>query len=349
MKFGAVPLAQALGAILAHSVDLPNGRLRKGQALEADNLAAMAAQGMEQVTVARLEEGDLHENAAARLIAEALVPDPEAAGVRLSTAFTGRVNLVATRPGVVQLDATRIRALNAVDPMITLATLPDFHQVGSGQMVGTVKIISYAVPQTHAEAAAEAARAAMRVEAVKLRNATLIITEIPGGPGEKGRAAIEARLAALGMELVQCQLVPHRTEALCEAIKSVMAQDTDLVLILTGSATSDAFDVAPEALRQAGGRIERFGMPVDPGNLLFLGEIGMRKVIGLPGCARSPALNGADWVLSRVAAGLEVSSDDIAAMGVGGLLKEIPTRPMPRAGRKRAASTAEVLGETSED
>ena len=71
-------------------------------------------------------------------------------------------------------------------------------------------------------------------------------------------------------------------------------------------------------------------MPVDPGNLLFLGHLGDRPVIGLPGCARSPALNGADWVLERVICGQEVTSADIAAMAVGGLLKEIPTRPQPR-------------------
>jgi molybdenum cofactor cytidylyltransferase len=63
---------------------------------------------------------------------------------------------------------------------------------------------------------------------------------------------------------------------------------------------------------------------------LFLGALGSKPVIGLPGCARSPALNGADWILERVICGIPVGADDIAAMGVGGLLKEIPTRPRPR-------------------
>jgi molybdenum cofactor cytidylyltransferase len=53
-------------------------------------------------------------------------------------------------------------------------------------------------------------------------------------------------------------------------------------------------------------------------------------VIGAPGCARSPKENGFDWVLDRLMAGLDVSSADIAGMGVGGLLMEIPTRPQPR-------------------
>ena len=114
------------------------------------------------------------------------------------------------------------------------------------------------------------------------------------------------------------------------------------MLILGASATSDAADTCPAALVAAGGRLIRFGMPVDPGNLLFLGEHAGRPVVGLPGCARSPALNGADWVLERLAAGLAVTGADIAAMGVGGLLKEIAARPQPRAGRRRAAGPPRV-------
>lgn len=73
--------------------------------------------------------------------------------------------------------------------------------------------------------------------------------------------------------------------------------------------------------------------PVDPGNLLFHGQIGTRPVIGLPGCARSAALNGADWVLERLACGIDVTDEMVARMGVGGLLKEIPIRPAPREGK----------------
>ena len=50
----------------------------------------------------------------------------------------------------------------------------------------------------------------------------------------------------------------------------------------------------------------------------------------LPGCARSPKLNGIDFVLSRLFAGVKVAASDIMRMGVGGLLKEMDNRPMPR-------------------
>jgi molybdenum cofactor cytidylyltransferase len=88
--------------------------------------------------------------------------------------------------------------------------------------------------------------------------------------------------------------------------------------------------VIPAAIRRAGGRVERFGMPVDPGNLLVLGSVGEVPVLGAPGCARSPKENGFDWILDRLVAGVPVDGRAIAGMGVGGLLMEIPTRPQPR-------------------
>ncbi|EAQ27147.1 molybdopterin-binding protein [Roseovarius sp. 217] len=329
MKFGPVPLDQAEGGILAHSEQVAGGRLRKGVVLDATQIAALRAAGYAAVTVAALDAQDVHENAAAEALATALratTPD-----LALSTPFTGRVNLSAERPGVVCLDVAAIHAANAVDPMITVATVAQHHQIHAGGMIATVKIIAYGVPRAALERAAEAAQGAVRLAVAQYRTASLIITDVPGGPGDKGRDAIAARVTGLGMEMVETVLCAHDEAALAAAITSAKGE---IVLILTASATSDPFDTAPQALRAAGGQVERFGMPVDPGNLLFLGGLGARPVIGLPGSARSPVLHGADWVLARVACGLPCGAAEIAAMGVGGLLKEIPTRPQPRrAGR----------------
>ena len=332
MNFGAVPVADAIGAILAHSVRLEGRRLRKGLVLTAQDVAALARDGHSEVTVARLAPQDCAEDEAAQRLAMALVPDPEAAGIRLSAPFTGRVNIFAQGPCVARFDTGRLLALNQVDPMITLATVPNYTQMTAGGMIATVKIISYGVPDRALDRACDLGRGAIEVAVPVFKNAGLIITDIAGGPGAKGADAIEARLQALGLALHSTMIVPHRISPLAEAISGC---DAEMILILTGSATSDAMDVAPEALRSAGGEVTRFGMPVDPGNLLFIGQIKGTEVIGLPGCARSLALNGADWVLSRLACGLAVTSADIASMGVGGLLKEIPSRPMPRARKPR--------------
>lgn len=330
MRFGPVSLEEAEGAVLAHAIALPGGKLKKGRVLSRPDVAALAAAGLGQVIVARLDAGDVDEDRAAARLAAALVPDPEAAGLRIEAPFTGRVNIRATGPGVIALDAGAIARLNAVDPMITLATVPEWQRVTAGTMVGTVKIIAYGVAEAALEAACAAGRGAIARRGPVCGAADLIVTETaPGlaGAEDKGIRAVWDRVARLGLSEGALRIVAHEAGAVAEAIAGSRA---GMVLVLTGSATSDIADVVPSGIVAAGGEVIRFGMPVDPGNLLVLGRIGARPVIGLPGCARSPALNGADWVLERVACGVAVTGADIAAMGVGGLLKEIPTRPQPR-------------------
>ena len=332
MEFGPVATDQADGAILAHSVMINGHRLRKGLVLGPADIATLRAAGIAQVIAARPGPGDVPEDSAAARLAAALVPDPAAAGLSLTDPFTGRVNLNAVAPGIVLLDTVAVHALNRIDPAITLATLSPFARVSAGTLVGTVKIITYAVPQAALAQAEVLAQHAIRVQPVVRRSAGLLMTDVPGQEDKliaKGRRAVEARLRALGMDLAGVITVPHDTGAMARALADLPGE---MLLILTGSATSDLYDTAPQALRAAGGTVARFGMPVDPGNLLFHGSLGGRPVIGLPGCARSPALNGADWVLERLACGLALTDDDIAAMGVGGLLKEIAIRPQPREG-----------------
>lgn len=328
MKFGPTPLAEAEGALLAHSLQGARGKIAKGTRLNPEDIADLRATGRSEVIAARMEPGDIHEDAAALRLAQAMAPNARALGLRISGAGAGRVNLYATTPGVVRVQAAQVMAMNTVDPMISVATVPDYHRVDAEGMVATIKIIAYAVPEAHLTQAAEAAEAALRVVPPAYASATLIETRITDeAPSDKGRAAMAGRLDRMTMSLSPRVVVPHRAAEIAEALR---AAPGEVLFILTGSATSDPADVAPEALRLAGGEVTRFGMPVDPGNLLFLGRLGSKPVIGLPGCARSPALNGADWVLERVVCGIKVTSVDIAAMGVGGLLKEIPTRPRPR-------------------
>lgn len=335
MKFGSVALAEAEGAILAHSLVLPASgttgkpkRIPKGTCLTTEELSALARAGMEAVTVAQLEEGDLNEDVAAEQLASALLEGKAREGFRATGAGAGRVNLYSKGCGLVRINADMVNHINSVDPMITLATVPDRHRVDAGGMVATIKIISYAVPQGALDSVCAVVQDALVLHPPVFSSATLIETTIAEDvPSDKGRRAMAGRVERMGMRLTSRVLVAHEVGALSSAIQQATGE---VIFVLTASATSDTLDVAPQALREAGGVVERFGMPVDPGNLLFLGRFGERPVIGLPGCARSPALNGADWVLERVVCGEQVSHADIAAMGVGGLLKEIPTRPMPR-------------------
>ncbi|CUH50598.1 molybdopterin-binding protein [Shimia marina] len=324
MKFGAVAIEEAVGAVLAHSL-IAGKRIPKGTQLLQSHIEDLRAAGIAEVTVARLEDGDVDEDTAAETLAQAVLG--ASVGIRMTAAGAGRVNLYAERCGLIRVNIDTVHQINAVEPMITIATVPDHHRVDAGGMIATIKIIAYAVSDEALKAAASIAEGAVTLCRPAFKTATLIETTIGDVPSDKGRRAMAGRVERMEMGLTPRVLVPHTVADIASAVSSTVG---DVIFILTASATSDPRDVAPEAVRSAGGEVERFGMPVDPGNLLFLGRIGDKPVIGLPGCARSSALNGADWVLERVVCGLDVSHDDIAAMGVGGLLKEIPTRPMPR-------------------
>jgi molybdenum cofactor cytidylyltransferase len=174
----------------------------------------------------------------------------------------------------------------------------------------------------------------IRVAPFLPRRAGLIQTRLPGLKPSviAGTVAVtRTRLAQIGAELAAEAVFDHDPAAVEAAITEQRAQGCEPILILGASAIVDRNDVLPAAIVASGGEILHFGMPVDPGNLLLMGRVGATHVIGLPGCARSPKLNGFDRVLQRLAAGIEVLPEDIMRMGAGGLLTEIAQRPLPRA------------------
>lgn len=328
MKFGAVPIGEAEGAILAHSIRGEKGTVRKGTRLTADLVARLRAEGMAEVVVARLDPSDVHEDEAAGLLAHALAGE----GLMVEAPFTGRSNLHAGEAGVLVIDRPLADRFNRIDPAITLATLPEFARVEAGRMVGTVKIIPFAVER---ERVAEAMRLGplMRLAPFRPLKIGLVATMLPAlkpSVMDKTRRLLEERIAPAGARIIAERRVPHEAGAVGEALRALRAEGAELYIVFGASATVDPSDVVPAGIVAADGTILRVGMPVDPGNLLVLGGLGSHPVLGAPGCARSPKENGFDWVLDRMLAGLDVSGEDIAGLGVGGLLMEIVSRPQPR-------------------
>ena len=331
MKFGSVPIAQALGAIVAHGVHVNDFVLKKGEIVAPSHIDQLADAGVRQLVVARLDHGDIGENEAARLIAEAL----GGPNLSIDRAFTGRANLFARMAGVLHVDVGAVDRLNAIDESVTLATLPPYRAVVAGEMVATVKIIPFAVPGGIVDAFLSSARATvLGLHPFRSIRVAVLSTVLPGLKAAvitKTVAHLADRLAIANARIVVDERVPHDTTILAEVLATTVDR-CDLVVIFGASAITDRRDIIPAAISEAGGTIEHFGMPVDPGNLLLLGRLRGKTVIGAPGCARSPKENGFDWVLQRLLAGLEVTRDDIRKLGAGGLLMEIVSRPQPRNG-----------------
>ena len=337
MRFGPLPVGQAVGSLAAHTVRTDGLAIRKGTRVSADQARALAAAGVDTLVAVTLDPGDVGEDEAAARVAAAAA----GFGIRVERPFTGRANLFATVAGILLVDDAAIRALNAVDESVTLATLPAFRPVVAGEMVATAKIIPYAVAgPVLAEAERAIGHAAVSVAPYRLRRVAAVSTLAPGlkpSVVRKTLAALAGRLAPAGAVLVETPSVPHEEAALAAVLARLAKSDAELVVVFGASAIADRRDVIPAAIEAAGGRVDHLGMPVDPGNLLLVGRLGGRPIIGAPGCARSPRENGFDWVLGRMLAGLAVTRADIAGMGVGGLLMEIGARGQTRAGEGEAA------------
>jgi molybdenum cofactor cytidylyltransferase len=335
MKFGMVDIdaPELEGAILAHTLRLRNGAgaVKKGAVLGTNDIARLRRSGYSQIMVAQLEAGDVHEDEAAQSLAASLTHP----SMKPSEASTGRCNLHAAHVGLLLANRERIDAVNRVSESITIATLPERSLVQPEVMVATVKVIPFAVPKSDLSRCAEILEGdpVLRVAPLRKFDAGLVLTELPGVSQallERASRTQRARLNALGSRVrreIRCE---HSTDAVARAIETLRDEGWDPILLLGASAIVDRGDVIPSGLVEAGGEVVHLGMPVDPGNLLMVGRLQDRTVFGLPGCARSLNPSGFDLVLRRFLIGEPVGSDLICGLGVGGLLKEIPGRPMPR-------------------
>lgn len=322
MKFGPVSLADAEGGILAHSLNLGGLSLKKGRRLTDDDLASVRAAGVETVTVAQPEAGDVDEDSAAARIAEALADE----NIHAERPFTGRVNLLAAAQGLLKYDARGLDGLNLVNEAIAIAALPALDPVEPGMMVATIKIIPFFVSGPLLDKVVVRARA-LEFQAVAYRPSAvgLVQSILPGTRKkvlEKTVNVLRTRVEALSSRLAADQVCEHEPDAIADAIRQQIEDGFDLILVAGASAITDRRDVVPTAIERVGGKVLHFGMPVDPGNLILLGEVGAVPVIGIPGCARSPKLNGFDWILRRLLSGIPVTPEDIMRMGAGGLLSK---------------------------
>jgi len=147
-------------------------------------------------------------------------------------------------------------------------------------------------------------------------------------------APLRERVEALGSHIASTDHVPLEDEvgeaALAEVLKRCGASGARLIVLAGETAIMDRHDIVPRAVERAGGRVECLGAPVDPGNLLMLAYLGDVPILGAPGCARSRKMNIVDWILPRLLAGDRLTRTDVVVLGHGGMLEDVPERPMPR-------------------
>lgn len=353
MKFEPVPLSEAKGKILGHNIADADGRrlLRKGKPLSDEDLEKLRVLGRSSVYVAIMEPDDVDENKAARRVAGAIC----GSGLHMAGVASGRANLLADEMGILRIEVDRLAQINECNG-ITLATLTTHSPVHARQIVATVKIIPYAVPESivsAAEAIASGNGSVVRVDALPSRSVGMILS---------GSTSIHARLVSdfaplgdrienLGSSVARTDFVALDDEpdeaALAQMLKQHVDSGIGMILLAGETAIMDPHDIVPRAVERAGGHVESVGAPVDPGNLLMLAYIGDVPVVGAPGCARSRKTNIVDWILPRLLVGDKLTRRDIVELGHGGLLQDIRERGMPRDIREEDADQHTESEQTS--
>jgi molybdopterin biosynthesis enzyme len=327
MYQATLPPEQAIGHILRHNLADERGRkaLSKGHRLTSADLPHLRALGVDSLRVAVLEPGDVHEDEAARRLADAV----RGPGVIATAPAASRVNLLAEAGGVVRVDVERLLRINQIEGL-TIATLPNHTLARARKRVATIKIIPFAVPEEALREAETIGRAGQGVVALSPLQPHLVGVILVGSAAARGRIergvapAIEARVVELGSRVLATDYVPPEEPAVAAAIATLDASGADMLIIAGETSIMDRDDVTPQGIRLAGGRIEHYGAPVEPGNLLLLGYLdrpgGPKPVLGAPGCVRSRDTNIVDPLLPRLLAGEAITRRDIVALGHGGLL-----------------------------
>ena len=340
MKFEPVPLSDAEGKILGHNIAGANGQrlLRKGRRLTRADLESLRALGRQAVYVAQLEETDVDENTAARRVAEAVCGP----GLHTSGAASGRANLLSSQGGLLRVDVERLTKINECEG-ITLATRMNHSPVQARQIVATVKIIPYAVPESTlgvVEAIAGGSRPIVRVDGLPSQAVGMILS---GSVSVHQKlltdfAPLRDRIEKLGSSITRTDFVALEDEAdeaaLADMLRRQISAGIRMILLAGETAIMDRHDIIPRAIERAGGCVESVGAPVDPGNLLMLAYLEDVPVVGAPGCARSRKINIVDWILPRLLAGDQLTRKDIVQLAHGGLLQDVRERGMPREGKE---------------
>ena len=320
------------GSILAQTYNLSGRRLSKGTHVSEDMVELLNKENVKTVLCAVPHEGDVHEDSAAEAISKALDENQ----LYAEEASTGRVNFRTPALSIVRYNRELIKKINLVDESIAFSIVEHNQLLAKDDLIATLKIIPFFVSKIYVERVVDliSKNEIFKIHYLQEKKVELIQTYYDWQKGSIFKATsnvTSSRLDALGCPLQKETLIPHNHRSLCSEIKSSIDRGSQVLLISGASAITDRADQIPKAILSVGGEIIQYGLAVDPGNLLLIGKVGNTTIIGMPGCARSPKLNGFDWVLQLLIADIPINKDELADMGAGGLLMEIASRPLPRA------------------
>ena len=322
MKFKRIPTSKAENTILAHSVLLKEGKLKKGKLLNKEDIKLLKSNSVNKIFVAIIERNDIHENKAADRIAKHIVSKE----IIHLKAVNGRADFYSRIDGILNFDVKKMASLNYQNNDLALSALKQYSLVKKGQLVGNIKIIPYTVEKLKLDKVLQVQKFKnfFSIKSIKIKYVTLILSlDNLSQNTKKIISSIELRLKNFGLKLDIVCKTNHDSNSLCYELKKHFNKKDNLILIYGSASISDINDVIPSSIKKIRGKIISLGAPTDPGNLLLIASKNESMILGVPGCAKSLSRNGFDIVLERICYGIDVSKMMVSEMSNGGLYRNI--------------------------
>ncbi len=330
MIYGKIKTESSLNGILSSSLVLYENndiiKIKKGTIINENLINLLLKNNIKSVTCAKLNEDDVEENKAVYKISKNILNN-EQPNLTIQDPRQGRCNIISNINGLLVFDPEQLFLINSVTDEIGVASLKSYSYVKKNQVIASIKAIPFAINKEILKKVIKTSNNCFKVFPFLKKNVHLIQSRNQNTLEkvlEKTVITTKKRLLNCGITKIIEKVCDHEIKSLSSEIQESINENADLILVFGASAICDKNDVVPKSLKKNNGKILRLGMPVEPGNLILLGEIKNvnKKVsfIGMPGCARSPKENGVDWILWRFFCGLGISNNSINYLGNGGLL-----------------------------
>jgi len=322
MKAQTIDVKSSTGRILCCTIFRAGGKklLAKGHVISEEDAKMLETEGMNEVWVTELEEGEVGEDDAVMLVASEI--GCESLEIRLAAG--GRANLFATEPCCVLVDDELLKQINCTASMV-IATTPNFSYARAGQRIATVKSAPFAVATSQLEALITIVKERGPIlQARPIRAPAVAVLDSDPVTGDRARQLFEnimrQRLERLGTSASFVLASLEEEGAVAKSLQHLLRAKPTVVLVASTTAPAGPEDVVGRAMVHAGCHIERFLAPVEPGNLFLLGYKDDIPVVSAPGCFRSAKPNVVDLILPAALARYRISGWEVAGLGHGGLL-----------------------------
>lgn len=322
MRAQTVDVKDSTGRVLCCTIFRAGGRklLAKGHVLNEEDVRLLEMEGLGQVWVTELEEGEVGENDAVSQMATEI----GCGCLEIRLAAGGRANLFATEECCVLVDDELLKQVNCVSSVVT-ATALNFSFARPGQRIATVKSMPFAVAQSQLSGMINVLRERGPIlQARPIRHPSVAVLYSDPANGDRARLLFESitrqRLERFGACPNFVLVTNEEEEAVNRSLQHLLRAKPNVILIASTTAPAGPEDVIGRAMTRTGCHIERFLAPVEPGSLFLLGYKDEIPIISAPGCFRSAKPNVIDLVLPPLLARYRVSGWEVAALGHGGLL-----------------------------